>query len=84
MTKNNFKDNMEKLSMFYPNWSIDLSNSKVMKNWYDALKIYSDSEFTKIVSTHIEKENFSPTVASLKRNKSKLNVVVSDLKVYDI
>lgn len=70
MTKNNFKDNMEKLNIFYPNWSVKTEDSLVMKSWYDMLKDFSDEEFIEVVSNHIRNEKFNPTICSLMNQKS--------------
>lgn len=67
LDKVRFGEEMEKLSIFYPNWGVKLDNAKSSKAWYDMLVIngFDTEELIKTVTNHIKTIKFNPTIASL-------------------
>lgn len=65
MNKKVFYDKLIELKLFYPNWSIDLSNKDVVKKMYEFLGNTSDDRFTSGVENYIRNEIRFPTIAGL-------------------
>src|SRR5690625_6732940 len=67
LDKELFKEKMEKLLTFFPNWNVDLSDRVVAGMWYSQFGHMSDEKFSKAVEDYIENEQFNPTVAGIKK-----------------
>jgi len=70
-----FKDCMIKLSIFYPMWKINLTNSEHMRCWFEMFSDLTGSEFVNAVNEHINKEKQAPTVASIRSHVVKEKVL---------
>ena len=69
LSKKTFKQQIKRLSILYPNWRIDISDSATMKFWYEEFKNYSDEVFEMQVNNYINEQTYPPTVAGIKKNK---------------
>ena len=67
LDKELFKEKMEKLLTFFPNWNVDLSDRVAAGMWYNQFSHMSDEKFSKAVEDYIENEQFNPTVAGIKK-----------------
>lgn len=67
LDKKVFNEKMQDLVDFYPNWKLDVENKTVMKKWYRKFKNYSDKGFKEAIDNYIENEEYSPTVAGIKK-----------------
>lgn len=65
LSKEKFRDGIEKLLMFYPNWTIKADDPKVMKEWYEIFKNMKEENFVTMINKHINTVLFNPTIASL-------------------
>lgn len=90
LNKEVFKQKLQDLIDFYPNWGIKVDDSKVMAKWYTMFKDETDDRFQSMVNIHIRTVAFNPTVASLMECKSNSNEKIIDgvryiggLKVYE-
>lgn len=66
LDKDLFKRQMERLAVLYPNWNINITDSEVMKIWYNQFKDYDSKYFVKMVDKYISESKYPPTVAGLK------------------
>ena len=66
LDKELFKEQMERLAVLYPNWKIDITDSEVMKIWYNEFKDYEDKIFKQKVQDYIDQETYPPTAAGIK------------------
>lgn len=65
LSKEIFKEQINRLVDIYPTWKIEYAQPRVMKNWYDRFKTLHDIQFTKMVDKYIDTERSVPTVAGL-------------------
>lgn len=67
LEKTVFKEEMQKLVIFYPNWGFRLDDKETMSTWYNMMKVLNvtNESLTKAVIKHIESIKFNPTIASL-------------------
>lgn len=70
LDKELFKEQMERLNILYPNWRIDITDSRTMKVWYQEFKNYDDELFKIEVDRYINEQSYPPTVAGIKNSKS--------------
>lgn len=66
LDKNVFKEQMERLSILYPNWKFDKSDKVAAGVWYNEFKKFDDERFKYMINGFVNYEKFNPTVASLK------------------
>ena len=69
--KDLFKKCIIRLSIFYPMWKIDLTNSEHMRCWFEMFSDLTGNEFLNAVNEHINKEKQAPTVASIRSHVVK-------------
>lgn len=67
LDKNVFKQEMQKLIIFYPSWGIKADDKLTMKTWYNMMiaQNATNESLTKAVLKHIKEIKFNPTIASL-------------------
>ena len=73
LSKEIFKEQINRLVDIYPTWKIEYAQPRVMKNWYDRFKTLHDIQFTKMVDKYIDTERSVPTVAGLLSHKEEYN-----------
>lgn len=65
LSKEVFKENMDKLLKSYVNWKFDRSDSEMVSIWYEKFKYKNDKEFSEMVDAYILEEKFNPTIAGI-------------------
>lgn len=65
LSKELFKEQIERLLYLNPTWKIDYTNSKALKAWYDVFKDLHDVQFTKMVDKYIRTKDVVPTPGGL-------------------
>ena len=72
LDKDVFREQMERLNVLFPNWKVDITDSKVMKTWYNEFKGLSEKKFVNKVDKFIQNSSYPPTVATiLDQDKAK-------------
>lgn len=65
LNKQVFKEQIEELIMFFPNWSVDVESKATMVAWYKKFEKYDDEEFVAAVNKYVSSESYQPTVSGL-------------------
>ena len=67
LTKDAFKDSVQKLIIFYPSWGIKTDDKTTMQTWFNMMKVLNvtDESLCKAVTKHIKEVKFNPTIATL-------------------
>ena len=68
LSKDTFKEGIERLIIFFPSWKLDIKNSNAMLLWYNEFKDLENKQFLDMVQRYIKQEQTMPTVASLKKH----------------
>ncbi len=71
LSKDIFKNGIEKMMIVFPYWKIDTENPKVLATWYDFFKDWKDETFSKTVDNYIQGESMPPTVKGLYDHRYK-------------
>lgn len=82
LNKEVFKQKLQDLIDFYPNWGIKVDDPKVIAKWYTIFKDDTDEQFQNMVNAHIKTVAFNPTVASLIECKPNSNVKIINGEKY--
>ena len=69
LSKEIFKNGIEKMMIVFPYWKIDTENPKVLATWYDFFKDWKDETFSKTVDNYIQSESMPPTVKGIYDHK---------------
>lgn len=67
LDKEVFKAGMQDLTMSYPNWKLDVTDSDTMRFWYERFKAFGDDRFIYMVDQYIASNDFNPTIAGLNK-----------------
>lgn len=65
LEKKDFKQGIEQLLMAFPNWSIDVTDPKVIETWYRYFKTIEVREFQNMINNYIMDEERQPTIAGV-------------------
>ena len=71
LSKEVFKKGIEKMTIVFPYWKVEVENSKVMATWYDFFKDWKDETFSKTVDNYIQSESMPPTVKGIYDHRFK-------------
>ena len=65
LDKQIFKEGMERLSMAYPSWGLNIQDKNVMKTWYSFFEHNTEKQFENMIREYCEEEEKNPTIAKL-------------------
>ena len=76
LDKKVFKAGIDKLLMFFPNWSINAENVDVMREWHGMFKDCDNDGFSKMIDNYILSETYNPSVSGLINYYKKVKKVI--------
>lgn len=74
LSKNVFKEGMEKLIVFYPKWTFSAQDEKSTKLWYEKFKKCDDAKFLSMIDSYVMNETYAPSVKALYNHYAQSNI----------
>lgn len=68
LDKKHFIEQMNLLLVAFPSWNFDASNQLALKVWYKKFSSFTNERFSYMVDRYIDKGEFNPTIAALKKH----------------
>ena len=75
LSKEVFKEGIEKLLAVYPKWGIKSEDPGTMKIWYDYFQDMTDGQFAGVINKYITTIKVYPTVAGLQEQRPRREAI---------
>ena len=83
LDKKVFKVGIDKLLMFFPNWSINAESVDVMREWHGMFKDCDNDGFLIMVDKYITKETYNPSFSGLIKYHAKKTKITGRIRDYN-